>query len=209
MSKKRRLGEVDWADVRRRLTLLEDVSPQLLAARAAATLTQRAAALALVKREARSDAVELLVFDVGTERCALETRFVVEVMLLPELTRLPGAAPHTLGVIGLRGDIVPVFDLRPLRAAALEASGAGARLIVLGASDPELALLADAVQGIRHIDRAVLDASGSRARDDWGPYARAVTAEALVVLDGAALLDERGLYVAAHEAPTIREGTSP
>jgi len=53
-----------------------------------------------------------VVFRLGGEGYALEVRRVREVLDLPALTAVPGGPPSLLGVVNLRGHVVPVYDLR-------------------------------------------------------------------------------------------------
>src|SRR5882724_8355786 len=56
--------------------------------------------------------LELLEFRLATERYALETRHVQGVHPLRELTPLPCTPPFLLGIVNVRGRILPVLDLK-------------------------------------------------------------------------------------------------
>ena len=53
-----------------------------------------------------------LVFFIGTEEFAIPLLTVREVIAMPTITRLPHTPPHFLGVMNLRGQVIPVTDLR-------------------------------------------------------------------------------------------------
>jgi purine-binding chemotaxis protein CheW len=56
--------------------------------------------------------LEVLTFDIGEEKLALEAMMIREILdLLPE-TRVPGAAPLVGSIINFRGKIIPIADLR-------------------------------------------------------------------------------------------------
>src|SRR5882757_6351764 len=59
-----------------------------------------------------STMLELLEFRVASERYALETRHVQGVYPLRELTPLPCTPPFVLGIVNVRGRILPVLDLK-------------------------------------------------------------------------------------------------
>ena len=62
-----------------------------------------------------SDGVaRFLVFRVGNERFAVELAAVHEVIEAPALQAVPDAPPTLLGVTRLRGEFVPIHDLRPI-----------------------------------------------------------------------------------------------
>ncbi len=70
-----------------------------------------------------------VVFRLGGEGYALEVMRVQEVLDMQSITEVPGGPKFLLGVINLRGPVVPVYDLRipfglpvdpkPLRAPSL------------------------------------------------------------------------------------------
>src|ERR1700734_2507245 len=53
-----------------------------------------------------------VVFRLGKEGYALEVMRVQEVLDMQSLTEVPGGPRFLLGVINLRGHVVPVYDLR-------------------------------------------------------------------------------------------------
>jgi purine-binding chemotaxis protein CheW len=60
----------------------------------------------------RDGAESFVVFRLGGEGYALEVMRVQEVLDIPALTQVPGSPKCLLGVINLRGHVVPVYDLR-------------------------------------------------------------------------------------------------
>jgi purine-binding chemotaxis protein CheW len=57
---------------------------------------------------------------VGEESYAVDAEHVVEVASDPSPTRVPGAPPTVVGVVNVRGEVVPLFDTAALL--ALDAS---------------------------------------------------------------------------------------
>jgi purine-binding chemotaxis protein CheW len=60
----------------------------------------------------RDRAQSYVVFRLGGEGYALEVMRVQEVLDMQALTEVPGGPKYLLGVINLRGHVVPVYDLR-------------------------------------------------------------------------------------------------
>lgn len=56
--------------------------------------------------------LKLVGFRLGDEEYAVDILKIKEIKLLMEVTRVPKAPPFVVGVINLRGDIVPIIDLR-------------------------------------------------------------------------------------------------
>src|SRR5262249_55896010 len=152
----------------------------------------RARAEALARRTGERASTErqreLILFALGSQRCAIETSCVFEVRRTCELTRLPGAPAHLLGVTNLRGEILPVFDLAQLFGTGRADGEERARMLVLGQSEPELGVHADEVFEIATFeDDEILDAADAHVETP-ARWLRGVTRAALVVLDATALL---------------------
>ena len=58
--------------------------------------------------------VEVLVFHIGGERYGLPAAEVREVLPAATLAAPPGGRPGLLGILNLRGQAIPILDLRPL-----------------------------------------------------------------------------------------------
>jgi purine-binding chemotaxis protein CheW len=58
--------------------------------------------------------VQALLLPVGADRYAIELTAIREVVLAPTVTPLPGAPATVLGVVNLRGEVVPLLDTAAL-----------------------------------------------------------------------------------------------
>ena len=116
-----------------------------------------------------------------------------------EYTPLPGAPAFLVGVLNLRGEILAVMDLRSFFGVATQGLSDLARVLIVGMDRPELGVLADAAHEVRtlRIDE-ILDPP-SAAPGVVRSYVRGVTKEALIVLDGAALLQDGRLFIDQEE----------
>lgn len=167
---------------------------ETLRARAVA-LARPAAALAPVSRQA------VVVFGLGDESYALETRYVQQVQRFVDVTPLPGAPAHVLGVASVRGTLLAVFDLRVLLGVPRPQLGDLSRMLVLGEQQAEFAIVADALHEVRQLDDTEWLEPPATTRAATRPYLRGVTREALALFDGAALLADPQLYVDDAVAP--------
>ena len=195
-----RTGPIDWQEVRGRLTQAaaataeaERLSPE----RARVVMEERARALARAPAPAprAAEVLEVATFSLANERYGIETRHVREVGRLTDYTPVPGAPPFLVGVINLRGEILAVIDLRKFFGVADKGVTDLSRVVVLGGDRAEFGVLADAAHEVLRL-RAdeVLDppgSGGSAGRE----YVRGVTEDALVVLDGAVLLEDGRLHI--------------
>lgn len=175
-------------------------TPEARAARARAVLEERARLLArpLEQQRAQGERIDLVTFDLSRERYGIEARYVREIARLTDLTPVPGTPAFVAGITSRRGEIVAVFDLRELLGVGTSGLGDLSRLIVLGEESVELGVLADDAHDVVRIEVSEIGkaASGS-ARG--GAYRRGVTKDGLLVLDAAAILADRRLFVDAAE----------
>jgi chemotaxis signal transduction protein len=138
-------------------------------------LAERTRALAVPLEAATEQALRVVAFEVGAERYAITMDAVLRVERVGAIVRIPGAAAD---VIGVDGRPCPLLDVPALLGAA--AAGPARRwAIVLGRRVPEVALAADTVD----LDQVV----GARL-DARRPPRLGTTADARVIMDGAALL---------------------
>lgn len=91
-------------------------------------------------------AVELIVLEVAGHAFCIDIRSVREIRGYTASTPMPQAPDYVLGVINLRGAVMPVLDLRSrLGLGATEASGRHV-IVVVQNEDQTAGLLVDAVQ---------------------------------------------------------------
>lgn len=89
-----------------------------------------------------------LVFACGASWFAVPSDTAAEVVSFPELTRVPGAPQHLLGVFAHRGEVIPVVDLATLIGAPKETTQ---RAVLLRLGRGSLALTANKVAGVSQV----------------------------------------------------------
>ncbi len=204
-----------------------------------AILDERARRLAQIPpAPARAaDVLKVLTFALGTERYALETAHLREVLRLCECTPVPGTPEFLIGVVNVRGQILDLFDLGKFLGvpgggwrvtgdgwrdqASLAPGGRhpapttpdlpatrhpppatrdDARILVLGGERSEFGILADDVYEVIRLQREQVLPSPEGVAGITREYLRGVTEDALIVLDGAVLLNDSRLFIDQSEA---------
>jgi purine-binding chemotaxis protein CheW len=159
----------------------------------------RARARALARPPQRTAAaevtLEVLEFRLAQERYALETRYVQEVYPLKNLTPLPCTPPFVLGIINVRGRIVPVLDVKKFFDLTEQGLTDLHRIILIRGNHLELGLLADVIVGVRTIAVDNLQPSLPTLTGIRSEYLKGVTTERLVVLDLARILADPKIIV--------------
>jgi len=59
-----------------------------------------------------SDAIQYIKVEMGEETFGIDISYVDNIVRMQRITRVPNVAPYIKGVINLRGEIVPIVDLR-------------------------------------------------------------------------------------------------
>src|SRR5258708_6635817 len=160
-------------------------------------LRARAQALARLPESTRVAEVslELLEFRLAEERYALETRYVREVHPLKNLTPLPCTPAFVLGVVNVRGRILPVLDLKKFFGLPENGLTDLHRIILVGGNDLELGVLADIgvdvlTTGVESVQPPLPTLTGIGAE-----YLKGITAERLIVLDMGRILADPKILV--------------
>jgi purine-binding chemotaxis protein CheW len=145
--------------------------------------------------------LELLEFRLASERYALETRHVQNVHPLRELTPLPCTPPFVLGIVNVRGRILPVFDLKKFFELPEQGLTDLHRIILVQGNDLELGLLADVIVGVRSVAADSLQPSLPTLTGIRADYLKGIGEEGLVVLDIDRILSDPKIIV--HEEVEI------
>ena len=139
--------------------------------------------------------IEVVEFDLATERYAFPIADVREVCMLHDLTPVPCTPAFVLGIMNLRGEIRTVIDLKKF----FDLPDAGItelnKIILIQHGDLPLGILADSIRGVRRIALADLQPTLPTLTDIRADYLRGVTNDRLVVLDAAKLLSDERLIV--------------
>ncbi len=152
-------------------------------AEAAKILRRRAQALAQAAPPPAADTVlELLEFGLASERYAIERQYVQEVQPLRELTPLPCTPPFIMGIVNVRGRIVPVLDLKKFFELPERGLTDLHRTIIVRGHDLEIGLLADVIIGISAVPAESLQPSLPTLTGIRADYLKGVTGGRLVVL---------------------------
>jgi len=147
------------------------------------------------REKAREASLEIMEFLLGYETYGIEMSWVREALPLKDLTPVPCTPPFVLGLIGVRGQILSVIDIRKFFDLPEKGLTDLNKVIVIRDEGMEFGILADAVLGVRSIPLTGLQPSLPTLTGVREEYLRGVTQERLVVLDGRKLLNDKRLVV--------------
>lgn len=92
-----------------------------------------------------------LAFSLGSEDYALDISVIREILKLREITEIPRVPDFLLGIISLRGNIIPIFDLKRRMGLGVTTVGADSRIIVCQDGDRFAGLLIDRITQVASI----------------------------------------------------------
>ncbi|KAF2957623.1 chemotaxis protein CheW [Thermotoga sp. Ku-13t] len=93
---------------------------------------------------------EVFVFSVGSQEMAFDVEHVSIVIEKTDITPVPRAKKNVLGVMNLRGRIVPVIDLASTLGLTLE-NGSQGKIVVVNYEDLETGFLVERVRGVMRV----------------------------------------------------------
>ncbi len=91
---------------------------------------------------------QYLAFCLGSEEYALDITRISEIIKVREFTDIPRAPEYLLGIISLRGVVVPVFDLRSRFNLGTSEILATSRIVVCRYEDVTVGLLVDSINQV-------------------------------------------------------------
>lgn len=109
------------------------------------------------RRPVGSGRLEALAFEVAGETYALPLEAVTEIVLPRPVTPLPRTPAFVLGVMSLRGAVVPVLELALRLGLPGGESSRGTRILVLKDGEERMGCRIDRVQGVVRFSREELE----------------------------------------------------
>ncbi|MCC7531036.1 MAG: purine-binding chemotaxis protein CheW [Candidatus Melainabacteria bacterium] len=169
---------------------------KLSPARAEKLMRERAFKLASVSaNEQKIFDMELVSFALSAETYAIETCNIREIAALHSISRVPGAPDFIAGVINLHGQIVALVDLKKVFGLQSTEWSAEAKVLILGTERTEFGIVADSVDTVLKIQSSDLREPPDTITGAGRDHLLGVTLEALIVLDGKAMIQDKRLFV--------------
>lgn len=112
---------------------------------------------------------EFLAFELTTETYAVPIGAVREILKVPQITSVPRVAEHVLGVMNVRGEMLPVYDLKhrlhledvPRRVTGPSDVARENRVVLLKDAEGDAGILVDRVKGVVRLALSKLEPAPS------------------------------------------------
>jgi purine-binding chemotaxis protein CheW len=134
-----------------------------------------------------------VVFRVGESEYLLPAAEVVQMESYAGATKVPGTRDYVVGIVQIRGKIVPVVDLRARFGLAPVAPGPDSRVVVAHHAGRNVALLVDAAREVLKVDLAQLKPPPEIVTQEAGGLVKGVvqvSSRILMLLDFAKVIGE-------------------
>jgi purine-binding chemotaxis protein CheW len=136
----------------------------------------------------------LVIFTLDTEHYGVDISEVWEINTMLEITRIPQAPDFIEGVINLRGQIVPIMDLRKRLGLPAKAYDRDSRIMVIQTAGNRLGLIVDSVREVVKVPQDVIEPPSQLTSLIEDSYLRGIAKQEeylIVLLDVQRLLDDQ------------------
>ena len=97
-------------------------------------------------------AMQIVCFKIGGEEYGIEILKVQEILKLPKITKLPKSAEFIIGVIDLRGQVIPIIDLSTRFGISESQDSRNLRAIVVDINGKKVGLAIDSVSHVVKVE---------------------------------------------------------
>ena len=131
----------------------------------------RVAALLRIRGDDADERFEYLGFRLGEETYAVPIDRIGEILRIPPITTVPRASEAIMGVVGVRGRVLTVLDLRGRLGSSAPPPTRHARILVLPWSDHEsVGLYVDGVLQVYRLTNAEIEPASAGLGRDVGDH---------------------------------------
>ena len=104
------------------------------------------------------DEVQYIVVKLGNEQYGVDISYVDNIVRMSRITRVPKSQPYYVGVINLRGEVVPIMSLRKRFGLEPDEYSNATRIIIIRLEDQSIiGFLVDEVREVVNIDPRQLE----------------------------------------------------
>ena len=110
--------------------------------------------------------IELVSLESCNQRYCIEITSIREIRRWKSVTPLPNSDPATLGVLNLRGAVIPILDLAARLGMSKTEIGERSVVVVIALEHRVIGLLVDVVSEILSIEEALIQPNPTQNRDE-------------------------------------------
>ncbi|WP_134699673.1 chemotaxis protein CheW [Ammoniphilus sp. YIM 78166] len=110
-----------------------------------------------VLMETRDDLMKIVIFRINDEDYGVDVSLVNSIERMTDVTRVPNVNDYILGVMNLRGSVIPLIDLRKRFGLPIETYNEDTRIIVLSVGEIEVGIVVDSCSDVTDIKRGEIE----------------------------------------------------
>ncbi|MBP3702615.1 MAG: purine-binding chemotaxis protein CheW [Lachnospiraceae bacterium] len=115
--------------------------------------------------------VQYIVVKLGQESYGIKIDYVDNIVRMPRITRVPKSQPYFVGVINLRGEVVPVMSLRRRFGMEEDVYVGSTRIIIIKLEDQTLVgMLVDEVREVVDLDERMIESPNFKLSEENAVY---------------------------------------
>lgn len=112
---------------------------------------------AIEAQQSAEEKLQLVCFKLANEEYAIDITRIQEVVKIDMITEIPQIPEFALGIVNVRGNIVPVFDLRKLYGLGEKAFNERSRLLILRHNGKLVSVVVDEILDTLKLDKSKID----------------------------------------------------
>lgn len=146
-----------------------------------------------------------LTFDLAGEGYGLEIRYVTEIIGIQKVTNIPDMPRHVIGVLNLRGKVIPIIDVRLRFNLPLREYDERTCIIVVNVNDNPVGLVVDQVSEVVDVAQKNIEPSPA-VGTHRGSYIQGlgkIGEQVKILLNVEILIEDETLEVQLTEAETV------
>jgi purine-binding chemotaxis protein CheW len=118
------------------------------------------------------DSRQYVIVNLGKDQYGIEIKYIENIIVMQTITRVPKAQKYFMGVINLRGDIVPVMSLRNKLGLAADQFTSATRIVILRpeAQAAPVGIMVDSVREVITLDNSSIEKMTYDEKDKKANY---------------------------------------
>jgi len=157
----------------------------------------------VLEQNTEEDAAELYTqyctFGFENELYGIEIDQIQEIINLQKVFPVPRAPNYIMGVINLRGNIVPVIDIKPILKLPLWKQDINSRIVLINAENVIVGIVVDEIGDVVSLTGSKIEPLDIKKDDERSKYLLGIsklTDKVLVILDARRIIDDTRLSAA-------------
>ena len=121
-----------------------------------------------------NELAQYIVIKIGEEQYGIDIKYIDNIVRLPQITRVPKVPAHFLGVINLRGEVIPVMSLRIKMGLGSDTPTKDTRIIIIKMAQYEaIGMMVDSVKEVVNLSSDQVESMTADKRED-AAYVRGI-----------------------------------